>query len=40
MVFIGWGIGAVKTAIEPGQAQEVAIVAYKPVVHVGLVLAL
>ena len=36
IVFIGWGIGAVKAGIEPGQAQEVAMLAYKLVIHVGL----
>lgn len=36
IVFIGWGIGAVKAAIEPGQAQEVAMLAYKLAIHVGL----
>lgn len=36
LLFIGWGIGALKTAIAPGQAQETAMLAYKLIIHVGL----
>ena len=36
LLFIGWGIGALKTAIAPGQAQETAMLASKLIIHVGL----
>lgn len=36
VLLIGWGLGALKQAIEPGQAQEVAVLAYKLVIHVAL----
>lgn len=36
LLFLGWGIGALKEAIAPGQMQEIATLAYKLVIHVGL----
>jgi uncharacterized protein len=36
VVFLGWGMGALKAAIAPGQAQELATLAYKLVIHIGL----
>ena len=36
LLFIGWGIGVLKQAIPPGQAQEIATLAYKLIIHVGL----
>lgn len=36
LVFLGWGMGALNQAIVPGQMQELATLAYKLVIHVGL----
>jgi uncharacterized protein len=36
VVFIGWGLGALKVAVPDGQAQEVATLVYKLVIHVAL----
>ena len=36
VLFLGWGMGALKATIAPGQAQEIATLAYKLAVHVGL----
>jgi uncharacterized protein len=36
VLFIGWGLGALKYAIAEGQAQEIATLAYKLLIHVGL----
>jgi uncharacterized protein len=36
VLFIGWGLGALKSAIAPGQIQEIATLAYKLLIHVGL----
>jgi len=39
-VVLGWGMGALRAAVPPGPAQEVAMVALKLFVHVGLPLAI
>ena len=39
-VLVGWGLGALRAAIAPGQAQEVAVLAYKLVTHVAIPAAL
>ena len=36
VLFIGWGIGFLKQQIPPGQAQEIATLVFKLIVHVGL----
>lgn len=36
VVLVGWGLGAVKEAIPAGPAQELAVLAYKLAIHVGL----
>ena len=36
LLFIGWGIGALKQTFPPGPAQEIATLFYKLVIHVGL----
>jgi uncharacterized protein len=36
LVFLGWGMGALKEAVAPGQMQELATLAYKLAVHVAL----
>jgi len=36
VVFVGWGMGFLKQAIPAGQAQEIAALAYKLIIHVGL----
>ncbi len=36
LLLIGWGIGALKQAIAPGQVQEIATLGFKLVIHVGL----
>ena len=39
-VLVGWGLGALRAAIAPGQAQEIAVLAYKLVTHVAIPAAL
>ena len=36
VVFLGWGLGAARAAVPAGPAQELAVLALKLVVHVGL----
>lgn len=36
LLFVGWGLGALKQSIVPGQIQEIAVLIYKLVIHVGL----
>lgn len=36
LLFIGWGIGALKQTFPPGPTQEIATLVYKFVIHVGL----
>lgn len=36
LLFIGWGIGALKSTMAPGHGQELMTLAYKLVIHVGL----
>lgn len=36
VLLIGWGLGAVKHAVEPGVVQEVVVLAYKLIIHVAV----